>query len=149
MTYRLVRVFCLILVFVAACTPNLRPLYIDYQVGSLDTPVLERIESAFGEAGWIIAEDSLTNTVRTELQHFQSWGLYTIVAYIEAVPVNDRYVRLFIHPYRYYFTGARSKIPYFKGGVRRAILRDLEPALANYNLVAVGTDLSRDGVRRQ
>lgn len=127
----------------------MRPLYIDYKVGSHDAPVLQRIERAFADAGWLIADNDLPNTIQTEMRHFQSWGLYRVVAYVEAIPVNARYVRLFIHPYRYYFTGARSKIPYFKGGIRRGILRDLEPALAEYNLTAVGTDLSRDGVRRQ
>ena len=114
-----------------------------------EAPVLERIESAFVDAGWDIADNEIPNTIQTEIRHFRSWGLYRIVAYVEAIPINSRYVRLLVHPYRYYITGARSKIPYFKGGVRRSILRDLEPALEKYALIAAGTDLSRDGVRRQ
>ena len=127
----------------------MHPLYVDYEVGAYNTPVLQRLEHAFIDAGWSIADKELPNTVSTEVRQFQSWGLYNVMVYIEAVPVGSQYVRLFIHPYRYYFTGARSKIPYLKGGIRRAVLRDLEKALTNQNLVAVGTDLSRDGVRRQ
>jgi len=138
-----------ILFLLAACSPNLRPLYIDYRVGSHSAPVIQRIQHAFSEAGWQLADEDLPNAVQTEIRLFRLWGLYRVVAYVEAVPVNDRYVRLFIHPYRYYFTGARSKIPYFKGGLRRGILHDLEAALSEYGLTAVGTDLSRDGVRRR
>lgn len=129
---------------ISGCSPSLYPLYRDYEVLTEEEPVLERLRDAFEETGWQTAPPPAPNAVTTQEKRIRSWGLYRVMVSIEAVPVGRDHVRLFVHPYRHYITGSRSKIAYLKGGIRRAVLRDLENAFESRGLVAVGTGRSRD-----
>ena len=129
---------------VNACAPSLSPLYRDYEVQSAEQPIADRIEAALAEAGWPLTPASAPNVLATEERKIRSWGLYSVVVSLEAVSVGEDYVRLYLHPYRKYFTGSRGKIPYLKKGLQRALLKDLNEAFYNQGLVAVGTDLERD-----
>ncbi len=134
----------------SACAPSLSPLYSDYEIQTdvegqtIDQPLAERIAEALAEAGWQSAPSSAPNAIATEERRVRSWGLYNIVVSLEAVPVGESYVRLYLHPYRKYFTGNRSKIPYLKRGLRRALLKDLNETFERQGLVAVGTKLERN-----
>ncbi len=129
---------------VTACAPSLSPLYRDFQVQKADKPITDRIEAALTEAGWRIVPASAPNALSTEERKVKSWGLYSVLVSLEAVPVGEDYVRLYLHPYRKYFTGNRSKIPYLDKGLQRALLRDLYEAFHNQGLLAVGTGIERD-----
>ena len=129
---------------VAACAPSLSPLYRDYAVQQSDQSVGERIEAALVEAGWQVTPSSAPNALATDERKIRSWGLYSVVVSLEAVPVGEDYVRLYFHPYRRYFTGGRSKIPYLKKSLQRDLLRDLNQALYDEGLQAVGTGIDRD-----
>lgn len=85
----------------------------------------------------------------TAPRRLRHWGLYSIVVSIDAVPVGERHVRLFVHPYRHYITGGRSKIPYLKGSIRRRVMADLDRTLKAQGLAAIGTGVSRDRARRR
>ena len=129
---------------VTACAPSLSPLYRDYAVQQAEVPVPERIETALIEAGWQVTPSSAPNALATDERKVRSWGLYSVVVSLEVVPVGEDYVRLYVHPYRKYFTGNRSKIPYLKKSLQRALLRDLNQAFHDEGLQAIGTGIDRD-----
>ena len=129
---------------VSACAPSLSPLYRDYEIQAEDQPVTQRIEEALAEAGWERIPSSAPNVIATQERKVRSWGLYSVVVSLEAVPVGQGYVRLYLHPYRKYFTGNRGKIPYLNTTLRRAVLKDLNEALQTRGLVAIGTSVDRD-----
>ena len=128
----------------SACSPSLYPLYRDYEVQTVDQPIAERIEQALTEAGWESIPASAPNAVATQERKVRTWGLYSVVVSLEAVPVGEGYVRLYLHPYRQYFTGNRSKIPFLKSSLRRSVLKDINEAFESQGLVALGTGVSRD-----
>ena len=128
----------------SACSPSLSPLYRDYEVQTVDRPTAERIEEALAEAGWQSIPASAPNAIATQERKVRQWGLYSVVVSLEAVPVGEDYVRLYLHPYRKYFTGNRSKIPYLKKSLRRALLKDLNAAFETQGLVAIGSGIDRD-----
>lgn len=129
---------------VAACAPSLSPLYRDYEVQNIDRPIADRIEAALGEAGWQITPASAPNALATDERKIRNWGLYSVVVSLEVVPVGEHYVRLYLHPYRKYFTGNRSKIPYLKKSLQRTLLTNLNEAFHNQGLQALGTGIERD-----
>ena len=128
----------------SACAPSLSPLYRDYEIQTLDRPTTERIEEALAEAGWQSIPASAPNAIATQERKVRQWGLYSVVVSLEAVPVGEGYVRLYLHPYRKYFTGNRSKIPYLKKSLQRTLLKDLNAAFENQGLVAIGSGIDRD-----
>ena len=128
----------------SACSPSLSPLYRDYEISTVDQPISERLEDALIEAGWEPIPASAPNAIATQARKIRRWGLYSVVVSLEAVPVGDDYVRLYFHPYRKYFTGNRSKIPFLNSSLRRALLKDLNEAFETQGLVAVGSGISRD-----
>ncbi len=142
---RLVAVF-LVLGLPAGCSPSLSPLYRDYEVARGDAPedLRAAIEAALVEAGWTPVAASAPNVVATETRVFNDWGLYKTEAFLEVAPLGDRYVRVLVHPYRKYITGGRSKIPYMKGGLRRALLPELNRAFEAHGLYLLGTAIDRD-----
>lgn len=133
----------------SACTPRLVPLYRDYEVRANDGPVRDRIEAAFIQAGWPLGPSSAPNVVSTEERTLRNWGLYRVVATLEAVPVGDEYVRLYVHPYRNYFTGNRSKIPFLNGSLRSRLLPALNEAFQEQGFTLVGTPFDRRDGREQ
>lgn len=130
--------------FLSACSPSLSPLYRDYTIvpeesaGPSEDDVYARILRALEEAGWQPAEPATENVVATEMRTLRRWGLYRTVAYLEAAPVSGEYVRLFIHPYRRFITGGRSKIPYLTRSLRGQILPDINEAFEKHGLKPVG-----------
>ena len=139
----------------AGCAPSISPLYRDYEVeraplasaeserGS-ETPVLERLRAALGEAGWTEGDAASTNVVSTESRIFGDWGLWRVLVSLDAILVGERHVRVQIHPVRRYVTGGRSKIGYLGRGLRGAILPDLNSALEAHGFYPVGTPRERD-----
>jgi hypothetical protein len=128
----------------SACAPSLSPLYRDYEIlpeesaGPSDDDVYARILRAFEEAGWTPTEAVTENVIATEVRTLRQWGIYKTVAYLEAAPVSGKYVRLFIHPYRRFITGGRSKIPYLSRSLRGQILPDINEAFEKQGLKPVG-----------
>ena len=156
MSYRtIIALRFLILVLAVAsvgCSPRLSPLYRDYTVEARqtdDAEIRERIETALRKAGWTVREGITPNVVATELRTFRQWGLYKVEAELEVAPVGKEFVRVFIHPYRHYFTGARRKIPYLKRGLAKSVLTDLNDAFAEEGLSFIGTAQSRDRAARR
>lgn len=137
-----------VLFLLPACAPSLAPLYSDYEVRA-DAPLPDdalraRIEAALEDAGWTITPAPAPNAVATEAQTFRRWGLYDVTAALEVVPFRGDHVRIYVHPYRHYVTGGRSKIPYLSGRLRASVLRDLNASLAEQGLVLLGTPEERD-----
>lgn len=138
-----------LLLSLAGCAPSLTPLYSDYDVqapsGQLaDDALRARIQTALDAAGWTLAAMPAPNAIATEAQTVSQWGLYKITARLEVVPFTGDHVRVFVHPYRAYVTGGRSKIPYLSSRLRRTILNDLNEAFAAQGLVVLGTPEERD-----
>ena len=148
-------------VLVSACSPSTAPLYRDFESVAIDsasserataraTPItadlVERIRRAVTAAGWTLADAPAANVVSTEPQVVRRFGLYRTEVSIEVSPINTSYVRVFVHPYRVYFTGHRSKMPYLKRSIRKAVFPDLSVAFDAEGLVDVGNALQRDDV---
>lgn len=134
------------------CSPRLSPLYRDFSISEtdeFDEDIYERLTLAMEEAGWSVIEGVTANIVATEGRDFNDWGIYTMVVELEASPVGKGYVRLFIHPYRRYFTGSRGKMPYLKRGLAKAVMATLETPFEAYGLKFAGTADSRDKAHRQ
>ncbi len=132
---------CLVAGTFAGCSPRLSPLYRDYTVPDTATrneEVLEKLELALRDADWEIAPDQIDNMIRTEPRTLSKWGLYNVTVYLEAVPIGSDYVRLYVHPYREYVTGGRSKIPFFSRRTQRELLPALTEALEAQGLRRVG-----------
>jgi hypothetical protein len=142
-------VVCLLLAGVlAGCSPRLSPLYRDYEVtaekGMSDQDVFFRADKALKASGWAPVEGITANVLATESRQFREWGLYRIEVDLEIAPVGGDYVRLLIHPYRVYFTGKKSKIPYLRGSLARSVLKELNVEFEAEGLRFIGTAQSRD-----
>ncbi|MCY4158894.1 MAG: hypothetical protein OXE92_04125 [Bacteroidetes bacterium] len=129
------------------CSPALHPLYRDFKHNHSNSPPLRQIELALMEAGWELTDSPSPNAVSTVEREIRNWFLYKVVVQVEVVPVGSQHVRLFVHPYRVYVTGFRSKIPFLKPGIRRRIVHDIDRAFESHNLIEIGTDMSRDRIR--
>lgn len=147
--------FIAALILLSGCSPRLSPLYRDYEVqagahADTEEPVddhaaaMERILAGLLEAGWDIGESVTPNVVAAESRKFREWGVYSIEVELEVAPVGGNYVRLFVHPYRIYFTGAKRKIPYLRGSLARSVLKDLHAAFKEQGLEHIGTAQTRD-----
>ena len=139
-------------VMLTACSPSFAPLYTDYEYDAetaTTDSTIARLERAVAAAGWKVDVPPAPNVVATNERTFNRWGLYDIRINLELIPINDRYVRLMIHPYRVYFTGNRSKMPFLKRSIRRAVVPDLTEALEKENLVPIGSAVERDKVARR
>lgn len=144
------------LVLFTGCSPKLSPLYRDYEVKVGDAEgdaapvvddhaeVMERIKAALDAAGWTVADAVTPNVIAAESRKFREWGVYSIEVDLEVAPVEGNYVRLFVHPYRIFFTGAKRKIPYLRGSLARSVLKDLHSAFEAQGLEHIGTAQTRD-----
>lgn len=129
----------------AGCAPSISPLYRDYDLRDRsDGDMRNRILAALQDTRWTAVPTSAPHVVATDTVTMRRWGLYRVEVSLEVAPVGDRYVRVFVHPYRVYFTGARRKIPYFKRRLRRTILPELARAFESQGLYAIGSAMERD-----
>jgi len=129
-----------------SCSPELSPLYRDYldEKDADDIQVTREIQKALGSVGWVFDEPLTETVLRTKARTFQRWGLYKIEVYLDVAPMEGKVVRVLFHPYRIYFTGGRSKIPYLSPRLRRSVLNEINEALKDIGLTAVGTPVKRD-----
>ncbi|MDA1029060.1 MAG: hypothetical protein O3B41_08425 [Bacteroidetes bacterium] len=132
----------------SGCSPRLSPLYRDFEVkpqaGVSDDDVFERIDRGLLAAGWSPIDGPTENVLATEPRQFRQWGVYGIEVDLELAPVGGEYVRMLIHPYRVYFTGKRSKIPYLRGSLARSILGEIQKTFEAEGLTFIGTAESRN-----
>ena len=129
---------------ISACSPALSPLYRDYQVPDGVPAFDERITAALEEAGWDTVGVDTPNAITTEERTLSHWGIYRVIASLEVTPLGSDHVRVFVHPYRRYFTGGRGKIPYLTKSIRSKFLPALNEAFKEQGLTVVGTPLERD-----
>ena len=127
---------------VAGCSPRMVPLYYDYRAADTTLQPLFHVSTALQASGWKLATAD-TSFLQTQPRTLRHWGLYRVVVRLEAVPVDRTYVRLFIHPYRVYIGGRRSKIPYLPTGLQAILLPRLHAALEAHGFSPVGTAWQR------
>jgi hypothetical protein len=135
------------IVVLAGCGHSLSPLYEDYRisteaVGDADIHVL--IEQAVIDAGWTIDEPDAPNVVSTAEATVTHWGLYKVVVSLDVVAINNEHVRVFVHPYRIYIWGSRSKMPYMSRRIRNFVIPDLSETLADRGIIDVEINLADD-----
>jgi hypothetical protein len=137
----------------AACSPSFAPLYRDYEAralpagtidGAAEPGVFAHIRAALSEAGWEEVPADAPNVVSTAPRRVSDWGLYRTDVSLDVAPVGARHVRVFFHPVRSSVLGGRTKLGYLSGGLRRALLPDLNAALARHGFVVLGTPDERD-----
>jgi hypothetical protein len=144
----------LLATLLAGCSPSIAPLYRDYEVrapgpgrdaadvGAAD--VYERIRVALREAGWEEDASEAPNVVSTAPRPISSWGLYRTEVALDVAPIGTHHVRVYFHPVRYSLLGGRTKLGYLSGGLRRALLPDLNAAFAAQGFEVLGTSRDRD-----
>jgi hypothetical protein len=139
----------LVVVTLAGCSPSLSPLYRDFTFEEAEAEVLGeekavRITAALAEAGWQLASSELPDVIATEPKTFDNWGLYKTSLALEVLSVGGDYVRVYFHPYRIYFTGGRSKLPYLSRGLQNDVLPALVEAFEAQGLALVGRQRERE-----
>ncbi len=137
-----------LLFFVAAtagCSGSLSPLYSDFRIEDRDagadsttTPIQVDIGEALQEAGWVLDDAASDNAVSTTERKVIHWGLYKVVVSLDVVPINNKFVRVYVHPYRHYFYGSRSKMGYMNRRVRTAVFPELTAAFKSRGIVSLG-----------
>lgn len=136
----------------AGCAPSVTPLYRDYEIRtpaaegrtSPDGDTYARLRAALHEAGWAETVADAPNVLSTEPRTLPGWGFSRTEVSLDLAPLNDRFVRVYFNPYRFGLFGGRSKVPYLSGGLRRALLPDLNKALEAQGFVVLGTPQERD-----
>lgn len=143
---RVAALFLSLLIFVASgCAPSLSPLYRDFAVPASDSLSVDtRIAHALADAGWEIADTSTPQAVTTKERTISHWGIYHVDVSLEIVPVGPDHVRVLFHPYRKFFTGNRSKIPYMAKRVQRRTMPQIARALEAQGLSYRATASQRD-----
>lgn len=129
------------------CTPSLSPLYRDYQVpadSSYSAADTSRIKKALRDAGWTVRPSAQANIISTTPRVIDNWILYKVEVSIETIPINDKYLRLFVHPRRRYITGGRTKISFLKDSLREELVPPLTESLSKYGYELAGTPETRD-----
>ncbi len=121
------------------CSPNLGPLYRDYEVEDVDKDIYDRILAALEVAGWDTTASSAPNVIKTKDRTLNYWLLYQTRASLEIIPIGDEYVRVLIHPWRHNFLRMKSKLPYLPSNVERKIVPELTEALEEQGLYVPGT----------
>ena len=148
-------VFCLLAVcLLAGCAPSITPLYRDFEpegsaLVTAPDSVRADVRAALVEAGWTLGEPSSEGFVSTKERALGDRLLYKVVASLDVALVGDRAVRVYVHPFRLYVTGSRSKVGFLSGGMERDILPDLREALEARGIVALGTVRERDEEARE
>jgi len=130
------------------CATSFAPLYRDYQVTHFSSlPALQdSLQLALNEAGWTLTTAPTPEALRTHPQTKADLGLYRIKVFLDAVPLEAPYVRIFFHPYRYFIVGGRSKIAILRGDLLNDLIHPLDKALQHRGFVAVGTAHTRDKI---
>ncbi|MEZ4703091.1 MAG: hypothetical protein R2834_22375 [Rhodothermales bacterium] len=127
--FRMPLLAVLFAVLAAGCSPRVSFLYVDYEIDGDPATMPARVAEGFEAAGWQVTGSEIENAIRTESRTFNRRILYKTIAYMEAVPIGDDYVRVYIHPFRHPFIGARNKLPYMPAPLRRSVFPDLTEAL--------------------
>ena len=130
---------CIALWFVQGCSPNLGPLYRDYENEKVDEDIYGRILAALETAGWDTTASSAPNSIKTKNRTLNHRIIYKTVASLEVIPIGEEYVRVLIHPYRHNFLRMKSKLPYLPTNMERKIVPDLTVALQEQGLYRPGT----------
>lgn len=140
-----IAVFTLALLW-TGCAPSLSPLYRDYSTPAIETEaaVRDSIRHALIEAGWQVTAAKSSQHLTTEPKTFSNWGIYKTIASLEVVPTGTEHVRLYIHPFRRYFTGGQTKIMYLPSSLEEEIVPALNTALEERGLKIAGTPFERD-----
>ena len=97
-----------------------------------------RIAEALVAAGWELDEAPSENAVSTKEIEIAEWGLYDVRVSLDVVPINDLFVRVYVHPYRQYFYGSRSKMSYMNRRVREYVFPELAEAFQAKGIVPLG-----------
>lgn len=140
-------IFGLLLFATVGCGRTLSSLYEDYRIENTPIPsdeIHKAIVEAVTDAGWKLDKSAAPNVISTEEVTVAQWGLYKIVVSLDLAPINGTHVRVFVHPYRVYLWGARSKMPYMSRRVRNYVLPDLSETLAQHGIVALDVNLAEE-----
>ncbi|MEM6648139.1 MAG: hypothetical protein AAF730_17995 [Bacteroidota bacterium] len=135
------------IVLATGCAPSIAPLYKDFSTPdevAADAETLERIGATLEAEGWTLRESGVEGVVATEEKVLSQWGIYEVKISLEIMPFGDDYVRVLFHPYREFFTGNRSKIPYLDRRLRRSVVASVEDALEATGLDVIPWPVQRD-----
>ena len=128
----------LAILLASGCSPSLSPLFRDYEVSEKDDTIEARIERALEAAGWELVEASAPNAFKTADKTLNRRLIYKTVVALEVVPIEGRYVRVMIHPYRDNLIGGKSKIPYLPSNIRRQVVPPITVAFEAEGLLIPG-----------
>lgn len=133
-----------------ACTPPSAPLFHDFRQPGPEVAgdsLLAVVALALEDAGWTVSAIE-SGVVRTQEQTVRQWGIYRIVVSLEAMPIGERHVRVFIHPFRRFVTGGQSKLFALDAGLRASLLPPLDREFAGRGFTPIeATDDPRPAYR--
>jgi hypothetical protein len=138
---------CLLGLGITGCSPSLSPLYRDYRVpadSSYSAADTSRIKKALREAGWTVRTSNQSRVIATDPQIVDNWILYKVEVSIETVPINDKYLRLYLHPRRRYITGGRTKISFLNDSLREQLVPPLTESFNKYGYKLTGRPEDRN-----
>lgn len=148
MPIRLATALVFAILSLGACSPGSTPLYRDYSAPPVTPEELQqRILTALDEAGWKIDSVRTDGVVTTQRRTVSRFLLYHVDVRLDVLPLDGRYVRVLLFPYRYFITGNRSMIAFMRPGIERSVLPSLSSAFRRQGLVLVGTPIDRDRKR--
>lgn len=141
-------VIALLALVLGGCAPRISSLYRDYAyedgrapVADVETDTLRQVLEA---SGWTVVPGATDRVLATEARTFRRWGVYSVEVELEVAPVAGPYVRVLVHPYRHFFTGGRTKIPYLRRSLAGDVVETLSEAFADAGLMFMGTAQQRD-----
>ncbi len=125
---------------VAAGSLGAEPDSVDAALADTSTrqSIQDRIADALVAAGWELDEAPSENAVSTKEVEIAEWGLYDVRVSLDVVPINNKFVRVYVHPYRQYFYGSRSKMSYMNRRVREYVFPELAEAFQAQGIVPLG-----------
>lgn len=126
------------------CGHALSPLFKDYRIDDESTrgqDIGDLLERAVEDAGWEIDKPDAPNVVSTKEETVAHWGLYKLVVSLDVVPINGTHVRVFVHPYRVYVWGSRSKMFYMGRRVRNFVVPGLTDALTDVGVITLDVEV--------
>lgn len=112
--------------------------------GLTDTDILEDVASVLEASGWVLRDADVVEAVATQPRKFANWLFYSVHAELEVVVIGDRYVRLFVHPWRHYWWGSWGRIPYLKTGLAVAVFESVDEAFQEAGYEFIGNAPMRD-----